>query len=386
MDNYYTLLIFYLAAFGLAMALSSLFTLYSIRISHRFGFLDHPDDRKAHGHPMPYLGGVAIFMAFWGVVFLGLAVAHLMPSGRSGLPGVAAGAVFLTPKILGIFLGSLLILFVGFVDDKYALAPLKKLLGQVAAALILMRMGFMINLVSGLGFEGYVVTFIWILLIMNAFNFIDSLDGHCAGIALLSSLMFFWITQIIGQPLVGLFLLAFAGALAGFLPHNFKPAKVFLGDNGSLFIGYLMAAITLLCKYQTQGRFDLATTFIPALIFGVPIYDTLSVIVVRLKRGTVPWKGDRNHFAHRLVKMGMSERVAVVFSYFIAVTIGLVAILATQVTFFGAVLIFLIFLSILGVIAFLEFYATKRQRIMEELAKRHRRRREDILDAEEKEF
>ncbi|MBI2094650.1 MAG: undecaprenyl/decaprenyl-phosphate alpha-N-acetylglucosaminyl 1-phosphate transferase [Candidatus Omnitrophica bacterium] len=359
--------VFCLAIF-LSHALSGLF----IRLAHRFNLLDYPTSRKRHKRPTPFLGGAAVFLSFWSVVGGGLVAAQVW----------GASPFSLIPRVLGIFLGSLVIFGVGLVDDKIGLTPLQKLLGQIVAALILVGFGFSINLVSGLGPFGYLVTFVWILLIINAFNFIDSLDGHCAGIALISAGTLFWITQIVGQPLTGFFIAAFVGALAGFLPRNFRPAKIFLGDNGSLFVGYMLAAFTLLCRYQREGFVD-ATVFIPVLIFGIPIYDTLSVIAVRLRRGVVPWEGDRNHFAHRLVKMGMSDRVAVIFSYFIAVTLGLSAILTTQVTFFGAALIGLMFLSILGVIAFLEYYAAKRERIIERLAKTKRRRREDIVRFEE---
>ena len=347
MKETFFLFVLTLVLFLSAAALSYFLTWVLARVAVRYDLLDYPSLRKNHGKPIPFLGGAAVFLSFWLVVLGGILAAH------------GFNMVFPVPKILGIFLGGLVVFLTGLLDDKFRWSAWQKLAGQAAAALILMNGGLTINLVSGLGALGYVITFFWIVLIINAFNFIDSLDGHCAGIALISTLVFFWITQIINQPLVGLFLIAFAGALTGFLPHNFKPAKIFLGDNGSLFIGYVMAAVTLLCRYQTPGT-PYAAVFIPVLVFGVPIYDTLSVISVRLARGICPWEGDRNHFAHRLVKIGMGERVAVIFSYFVAVTVGLVAIVITQVSFFGSVLVGLIFLSILGVIGFLEFYVTRR--------------------------
>lgn len=372
-------------AFFLTALLSYFFTFYLIRASHRFDFLDYPVGIKVHKVPMPFLGGVSIFLSFWFAVFFAIMVAFLMHqkvSDADVVGRVVSGTVSLAPKVAGIFAGGLIIFLVGLFDDKFKWRPGRKLFGQMIATLVLMGLGLAINIFEGLGPLGYLMTFIWILLIINAFNFIDSLDGHCTGIALISALMFFWLTQIITQPIVGFFLITFAGALAGFLPHNFKPAKIFLGDNGSLFIGYMLAAFTLLCSYQVEHA-TYVTTFIPVLIFAVPIYDTLSVIVVRLARGVVPWQGDRNHFAYRLVKIGMSERVAVIFSYFIATTIGLVAILTTQVGSFGAILIGLIFCCIIGVIAFLEFYTTERIRITEKIAKKMRRRRGDIKEAEE---
>lgn len=369
-----------IGAAALAALVSYLLTFLFIAVSKRMDFLDYPEGRKNHKKPMPFLGGVSIFIAFWSVVFVGILAANALKvwGPVSSLP---LDILRLTPKLIGVFVGSLIILIVGLLDDKFRWSPRRKLAGQVLAAGILMSLGLTINLLEGLGPVGYLITFVWILLIMNAFNFIDSLDGHCTGIALISSIMFFWMAQIMEQPTVSVFLITFCGALIGFFPHNFKPAKIFLGDNGSLFIGYLMASFTLLCRYQAPES-NLSVFFIPVLIFGVPIYDTLSVIAVRMVRGTRPWEGDRNHFAHRLVKMGMSDRVAVIFSYFIAFTIGHIAILTTQVELFGAILIGIIFTSIIGVIAFLEFYAAQRIRIADELARRKKRRKEDIREAD----
>lgn len=376
------------AVFFAGATLSYLLSIFFTKIACQFNYLDYPVGRKTHKKPTPFLGGIGLFVSFWFVVFCGILAAKLISYRvsifqliQSPLPDI----FYLIPKIGGIFFGSLIILLTGFLDDKYHWLPLQKLAGQIAAAGILISFGFTINLVEGLGIFGYAVTFLWILLIINAFNLIDSIDGHCAGIALVSSIVFFWLTQIIGQHLTGFMLIAFAGTLLGFLPHNFKPAKIFLGDNGSLFIGYMMAAFTLLCRYQAPET-TYATVFIPVLMFSVPIYDTLSVMVVRTFRGIPFWKGDRNHFAHRLVKLGMSEKIAVFFSYFVSVTVGLIAILTTQVTQFGAVLIGFITVCIVGVIAFLEFYAAERINIAESLAIKGRRRKEDILEEEEKRF
>ena len=360
-----------------------------IDMSYRIGFLDYPEGRKSHQHPMPTSGGLAIFASFWITIFAGIAAGLLIKRGIyevETLYALILGIKPLIPSVLGIFAGSFVILAVGAIDDRYDLPPQIKFAGQCAAALILMMTGLTINLVSVLGPSGYVITFIWILLIINAFNFIDSVDGHCAGIALISSTMFFFVVQIIQQPVVGFFVIVFAGALYGFLPFNFKPARIFLGDNGSLFIGYMMAALTLLCTYQTTPSSPVSM-FIPILMFGVPIYDTLSVIIVRTTRGIPPWKGDRNHFAHRLSRLGMSEKVAVFFSYFVAGTLGLIALLLTQIhTVMGTSIVALLFFSIIGIVAALEYYAAVRIRTIQELKSQHRRRKEDIQNEEEDRF
>lgn len=373
MDFVTFLLIVSLSVFFSAAGLSWILTRLCVPLSFRLKLLDYPEGRKTHLRPMPFLGGVAIFAAFWTVVFAGWAATVFLEGADGKLAVLLASVRAVMPRLVGMFAGGSVILLVGLYDDKYRWTPGRKLLGQCVAAAFLLKLGFTINLVAGLGPLGYVITFLWILMMINAFNFIDSLDGHCTGIAFISAAVLFTITQILNQPMIGLLVLTFAGALLGFLPHNFKPAKIFLGDNGSLFIGYMMAAFTLLCKYQVSDA-TYVTLFIPVLVFGVPIYDMLSVIAVRLSRGVAPWKGDRNHFAHRLVKIGMSDQVAVVFSYFIAVTIGLVAVLTTQVGLLGAVLIGLIFVSIIGVIAFLEYYAAESARVAERLTQKRNRR------------
>ncbi|OGW91499.1 MAG: hypothetical protein A3D28_02875 [Omnitrophica bacterium RIFCSPHIGHO2_02_FULL_63_14] len=364
-----------------AAALCYLLTPLFIRAAHRFGLLDYPQELKLHPKPVPFLGGMAVFVSFWTIVFAGIYTSRfflehsLVPP--SDLHVLLSGIVSVARKIVWIFIGGAAILAVGFFDDKYRWSPLRKLLGQIAASLVLMSQGLTINLVEPLGPLGYLATFVWVLLIINAFNFIDSLDGHCAGIAIVSGMMLLWITQIIDQPFTALFLAAFTGALVGFFPYNFKPARIFLGDNGSLFIGYMMAAFTLLCRYYTPQA-TYATAFIPVLIFGVPLYDSVSVIAVRLYRGLPPWKGDRNHFAHRLVKMGMSDRVAVAFSFLIAIAIGHLAILLTQVDWFGASLVGIVYFFMIIIIALLEYYAARRQHFVEQLSGENKRRREDV--------
>ena len=375
----------YLGAFIFPFAVSRILTPRFISLAFRTNLLDHPAGRKQHKKPTPFFGGVVIFISFWSVVLLGFLAALILQSHLKSvtqIPYILTDIVPWVPKIGGVFLGSALVLVLGIWDDRFDLSPLIKFVGQSVAALILLSVGLQVNLAQQLGGFGYVITFGWIVLLLNAFNFIDSIDGHCSGVALISTIMFFCLTQIVGQQAVSLLVVAFAGALLGFFYFNVKPARCFLGDNGSLFIGYMMSVITLLCRYKARSNSPLSP-LIPILMFGVPIYDTLSVIAVRIVRGIPPWAGDRNHFAHRLVKLGMGERNAAVFSYFIALTLGLVAILTTQITtFLGNLVIVFLFVSIISIVALLEYYVTVRISLMQQLARRKHRRKEDIQSAE----
>jgi len=328
--------------------ISSLLTAVSIPLAKRINFLDHPTRIKKHPKATPALGGVAVFLSFWIVVISGIVV---MSASEISLPMFFAegsraylkSQPSLLPQLSMIFLGGLIIFIVGILDDRFSLKVFPKLVGQIVAAIVLMSSGLTIHFVSTLGMGGHLLTLMWIVLMMNAFNFIDSMDGHCAGIVLISCFAFFAVTLIITQPYVGVLVMVCAGAVFGFLPFNWNPAKVFLGDNGSLFLGYLMAVFTLLTSYQF-AQSPYITPLIPVFIFGVPLYDTLSVITVRLYRGQLPWKGDRNHFAHRLRRLGMTDKNAVLFSYFVALTMGLIAVLSTQVaSFLGNILICVLF-------------------------------------------
>ncbi len=369
------------AAFVLPFIVSRKLSPYFINMAFQTNLLDHPSGRKKHKKPTPFFGGVVIFISFWLVVLTGFVAGILMEGHLENikeLPYILKDILPWIPKITGVFVGSALVLVLGIWDDRFNLSPLIKFAGQSAAALILLWVGMRVNLVAPLGVFGYFITYVWIVLLMNAFNFIDSIDGHCAGVALISTFMFFCLTLIVGQSAVTLLVLVFGGALFGFFGFNVKPARCFLGDNGSLFIGYMMSMMTLLCRYNAEPN-SLLSPLIPILMFGVPIYDTLSVIAVRLFRGIPPWRGDRNHFAHRLVKLGMGEKNASVFSYFIALTLGLVALLTTQVTtFLGNLIIVFIFISIISIVALLEYYVTMRISLMQELAKRKHRRKGDI--------
>ncbi len=370
----------YAAAFFFTYFISSVLTPWFIGLAFKTNLLDHPAGRKQHKKPTPFFGGVIIFISFW-MVTIGAFVFALMMGGHlkdiHQVPYILKDILPWLPRISGVFFGSLLVLVLGLWDDRYDLPPLVKFLGQSAAALLLLLTGLQVNLAFQLGGFGYFITFTWIVLVMNAFNFIDSIDGHCSGIALISTFMFFCLTQLVEQSAVSLFVMAFLGAVFGFFKYNVKPARCFLGDNGSLFIGYMLAVITLLCRYNAQPGTPLSL-LIPILMFGVPIYDTLSVVAVRIIRGIPPWKGDRNHFAHRLVRLGMGERNASVFSYFIALTLGFVALLTTQTTtFLGNLLIALIFLSIISIVALLEYYVTVRISVMQQFAQRKHRRKSD---------
>lgn len=363
MNNWIIQPLFYLSVFCVTALISFIFTASSIPIAHRTGCLDFPDKIKLHGRPVPYLGGVAIFVSFWLVAsVLSHILSHPEAFGSlvNNLPDqYLVDYGLLKPGFIKIFLGACIILVIGITDDRFVLKPVVKFIGQIAVALFLVNAGFEIQVFQGVGFLGKFVSLVWIITLINAFNFIDSIDGHCAGIVLIATGFLFSITQTIYQPLIGLILLAMGGAIFGFLPFNYDRARTFLGDNGSMFLGYMMAALSLQTRYQVSQP-ELMTLFVPLFVFGVPIYDLLSVVCVRLYRGAAPWKGDRNHFAHRLIRIGMDGHDAVLFSYIVAITTGLIAVLSTQVSSVkGNLMIVLLYCMILFIIAILEYHSVR---------------------------
>lgn len=339
-----------------------------IALAKSFNLMDIPVGRKSHRQPTPYLGGVAVFLSFWVTIVVALLCnVYLSRTGMSTLSAnqlLTLGAGEVGNKILAIFIGATIILTVGLADDKFNLKPKIKFVLQGVVALLLIGSGMSIQLFGSHVVLNMVATFCWILILLNAFNFIDSVDGHCAGISLIAALFFFWVSLIVKQPLVSLFVLTLGGSVAGFLMYNKKPAKIFLGDNGSLFLGFMFASITILCDYRSPG-ISAITPLIPIIIFGVPIYDTLSVVIVRIAKGNKIWDGDRNHFAHRLMGMGMKDSVAVFFSYLVCLTFGFNAILSTQIyTHLGVAINFSMFVLLMFIIAFLELYAHRRGKVL----------------------
>ncbi len=351
------------ALFCLAMTLSFVCSALCIQLAHRVGFLDYPGKIKLHPGPTPYLGGLAIFTAFWAV--FGACLLILNSEGYSGTFLSFFSTATLTEyarfkdQMLPMFAGGVMILVLGLIDDRFALKPSVKFAGQILVAAYLVQSGFIAEFMLDLGPFGRVITVFWIVLLLNAFNFIDSINGHCAGIVFIACGAFFLISQAMYQPILGIMMVILGGAILGFLPYNFNKAKAFLGDNGSLFLGYMMAVASLQATYRILQPVSL-TPFVPLFIFGVPIYDFVSVVCVRLYRGLPPWRGDRNHFAHRLIRMGLDGNDAVFFSYMVGITTGLIGVLSTQIASLkGNAIIVAIYCMLLMIIAILEYHSAR---------------------------
>lgn len=317
--------------FLIALMVTGLSTPWVRRAAISLGFVDAPAQRKMHSTPMPLLGGIAIV--------LGAALAVLLVFGEA--------QVVRAPQVRGILLGSALMAVVGLLDDRLNLPAWSKFLAQAVAVAVLIYFDVHVKLPLPLWLN-YAVTFLWIVGIINAINFLDNMDGLSAGISAVIAAFIMLLGALNEQYLVGGLAAAILGACLGFLRFNFKPAKIFMGDAGALFLGFLLAVLGIQLRFPQNSNF--VTWMVPVFLFGVPIFDTTLVVFSRLRRGVSPNTAGKDHTSHRLVRLGLSQREAVMSLYLFAGIAGMIAIFITQATILEGYFIG-------GVVALLAAYA-----------------------------
>lgn len=300
--------------------LALVFTPAAIFLAPRIGAVDVPNDnRRMHDKPMPRFGGLAIFVGT-----------------------MSAIAVFLAPgntRMIGILVGGAMIYVLGLVDDLKGIPAKAKFVGQIAVACVVFAFGIRINFITGFfSFEAnytffpaltaFILTILWIVGITNTINLIDGLDGLAAGVAAIASLSIAYAAFISAGPETAvLSMLALAGGALGFLPYNFHPAKIFMGDSGSLFLGFMLAVLSV------EGATKSATvvaTIAPVLVLGVPIFDTAFAILRRMVNRRPIMEADKGHLHHRIMAAGFGQRRAVLMLYGISGTMGVAAVLLTR--------------------------------------------------------
>lgn len=321
-------------AFLLAFITAYVITPYTIRFAKKIGALDLPKSkRKIHDHPMPRLGGIAVIAGFLVSTIYLLIVMSL--EGTLNLFGPDNYYI----KLIGFFIGLLIIAVFCFFDDWKGIPPYVKLIGQILAALVVAFSGIRIDriviynsnpIVTDEIFS-IVLTVIWIVGITNAINLIDGLDGLSSGICLISCLSLLIIFTLNDSPLIAILLItALGGALVGFLPFNFNPAKTFIGDTGSNFLGYALSIISILGIAKTYTAIVLIA---PLIVFALPLFDTVSAIFRRLiKTKSIKgvFKADREHLHHKLMKMGYTQKQSVFILYGVSATFGMFAIILLE--------------------------------------------------------
>ncbi len=303
------------------------------RFAIKIGAVDIPkDNRRMHKAPMPYLGGVAIYLA---VIITVLVFAPL------------------TRENIAIILGGTIIAISGVIDDIKDLSPRKKILFQLAAGIVLLIGGIKVefftnpfasgNTIVNLGLLSIPITLFWVVGITNTVNLIDGLDGLAAGVSMISSLSLMFVANKFGNSEISLIAAILAGACLGFLPYNFNPAKIFMGDTGALFLGFMLSAISV------EGVMKSAATIaivVPVLILGIPIFDTAFAICRRLLNGQSISSADKGHLHHRLLETGLSQKSTVLVLYGISAVFGIFSVLIAKVnskqSFYLAIVLFVL--------------------------------------------
>lgn len=320
-----------LCAAAISCALTPLVKL----LAKKVGAMDVPkDERRMHHTPIPRMGGLAIFIGF----LISVLIFQKLQLGS---------------ELQGILLGAVIIVILGVLDDILTLRALPKFLVQIVAAIIVVMHGCRIDHFMGFvlpDWLSYPVSVIWIVAITNAINFIDGLDGLAAGVSAISAgTMLIVALLLVPEPtamICAILLAALVGACVGFIPYNFNPATIFMGDTGSTFLGFMLASISIFGLFKTYAVISFA---VPFLVLGLPIFDICFAVIRRVAHGQSPMHADRGHVHHRLIDMGFSQKQAVAISYLLSAILGLAAVVLTDRGEVQA-MIFLIAVIVVGAI------------------------------------
>jgi UDP-GlcNAc:undecaprenyl-phosphate/decaprenyl-phosphate GlcNAc-1-phosphate transferase len=299
----------YLAGFVLSFVFALCWTPLMRKAAIQLGIVDKPDGRlKTHDTTIAYLGGIAVFASF--------------------LMTVGVLTDFKDGETLGLLLSGCIALLVGLIDDFGVLTPSQKMLGQALAALVLIKSGTYIKLTFLPMWVALPLTIFWILAVTNAFNIIDIMDGLASGVAAVAAISIAAANHMAGRGSQAFLAVVLAGAAIGFLRHNFHPARIFLGDAGSMFVGFMLAALSMNAGYT---RVNLLATISPIFILGIPLFDLLLVMFIRWRKGIPMTKGSPDHFALRLRRCNLSVRETAITTYIIGILLGVAALLMSNI-------------------------------------------------------
>ena len=345
-----------------AFFLSAMGTSVTRTLAVRFNMLDIPSGHKAHAKPTPLLGGCAIFIAILITITGVLAAVRIwaVTGIPSWLPGDLAihiqGAARKAPMALGILACAAILHVLGLMDDRKHIGAWLKLAVQTIVCVAAVGL-LNIRALSMLGEPySFILTVVWLIVITNAFNFLDNMDGLSVGVAIICAVAMLGACAGMGQVFVAAWLCVIIGALAGFLPYNFPPASTFMGDAGALVIGFMLGVISCLTTYvKPEAGRNLYSVFVPLVSMAIPLYDMVSVILLRIRMHSNPMIGDNRHFSHRLVKRGMSVRKSLLTIYLCTAGTAIAASLLPHVrSNTGAILVLAQTIIILLIVAMLE--------------------------------
>lgn len=321
----------YFVPFLIALIVAYVLTPGVKKLAIKVGAVDKPNARKVHTHAIPRLGGLAIYIGFMAAVLFCVPVRH---------------------ELLGLLLGCTAIVALGIWDDICNIPAKEKLVGQIVAACIPIAFGIQIEwLTNPFGtlivlpeLVAVPVTIFWIIGFTNTVNLIDGLDGLAAGVSFIASVSMFLLAYTMNQYLPAMIIVAMAGAALGFLQYNFNPAKIFMGDTGSMLLGYTMAVAAVLGLVKTAATIALV---VPLIALGLPILDTLFAIIRRKMSGVPIFQPDKGHLHHRLLALGMSQKQAVLIMYFVSIVLGIVALFVANVNYQTGIATVLVVLAVI---------------------------------------
>ncbi len=312
----------YIWAFLLALLVALIATPAVIELAAKTGAMDAPDARKVHKGPMPRIGGLAIYVGFMAAMAFMLDFAQLPAEIANGM--------------VGLLLGATIIVIIGLIDDYKNLPAKVKLVGQILAACVVVYFDVRIDVITDpfgdylyLEYLAAPATIFWIVGLTNTVNLIDGLDGLAAGVSTIASITIMLVALQENVMIVALVTASLAGAALGFLKYNFNPARIFMGDTGSMFLGFVLATISVIGAVKCTATIAL---IVPILALGLPIMDTTFAIIRRYRGGVPIFKPDKGHLHHRLLDLGFSQRQAVLLMYVISALLGLSAVVLNEVS------------------------------------------------------
>ena len=321
----------YVVPFIIALVVSYLLTPGVKKVAIKVGAVDRPNARKVHTHVIPRLGGLAIYIGFMAAVLFCVPLHH---------------------ELIGMLLGCTAIVAIGIWDDICNIPARVKLVGQIAAACIPVAFGIQIEWLTNPFGDILVLpeviavplTIFWIIGFTNTVNLIDGLDGLAAGVAFIASISMFLLAVNLNQFLPALIIVSMAGAALGFLQYNFNPAKIFMGDTGSMLLGYTLAVSAVLGLVKTAATVALV---VPIIALGLPILDTTFAIIRRRMSGVPIFQPDKGHLHHRLLALGMTQKQAVLIMYFVSMILGIVALFVANVSYQTGIVTVLVVLAVI---------------------------------------
>ena len=351
--------IFYLSLFLSSFFVTYLMTPVAIRIAWHEGAVDYPNKRRINTKPIPRMGGIAIFAGMGSALLVQQLGTRLFgwPAMFSTAPRLVVSAAHLHVNHFYIVAAFAIVFFTGLLDDKYHLKAHQKLFGQVVAASVAVMGGLVVGVIVNpftgelidLGWFAYPLTMIYLIAYCNIINLIDGLDGLAAGISCISSLTMFALSLMAGRMDAAVLSISIAGSTLAFLHYNFHPASIFLGDSGSLLLGFALGTVSLLSVTRVAG---LTTLIVPLVIAGIPIMDTFSAIVRRSRAHVSIGHADRGHIHHRLIAEGFDQKQAVLLMYSWTAILCVGSFAMTQVSVWPRIIIFVILMAASATFAF----------------------------------